>query len=193
MLVREMLWGGHWLKALLIGALTCVTRLGQAEEAPLQLDYRADSGCPDRSAFAELVVQRVTAAGVEGAIPAPPQGKVSLLADASGFVGELELVRGDGSHYQREVRGATCGEVANALAFVLALTLTAKEPPAPVAPELPKAAPPRAIVSPRVPEKPVEKQRAAWSFGVGVQLGARAGLMPEWALIQAAFLEMRRT
>ena len=85
--------------------------------------------------------------------------------------------------------------MAHALAFVLALTLTAKEPSPPVPPAVvpPPVVPPPMIAPPRVPEKPVPKQRSPWDYGVGLQLGARAGLAPEWALVEAAFLEARRT
>ena len=179
----------------------CGTGPSRADQAPLQLDYGAENACPDRTTFSDLVEQRVTAAGNEN-VAAPPQRiEVRLLADGSDFIGRLELVRADGSHYQREVRGSSCAEVADALAFVLALTLTAKadtppvareptQPPKPV--EAAEVAPEPVVVPPRVPEKPVEKRRSAWSYGVGVQLGARAGLTPKWALMEGAFLETRR-
>jgi len=178
---------------LLIAASICGTGPSRAADSPLQLDYAADSTCPDRSAFAELVEQRVQAAGVEAAFATAEPVKVSLVADSSEFVGQLEIVRRDGSRYQRGVRGASCDEVAHALAFVLALTLTATELPPSPAPKPPQAVEPTQRVPTRAPEPPVEKRRSPWGYGVGVQLGARAGIAPDWALVQGAFLEVRRT
>lgn len=184
--------------ALLLAAMICGTGPSRAAEAPPQLEYDAESVCPARTVFSELVQQRVSAASVDHVAAPPRQIEVRLLAEGSEFLGKLELVRADGSRYQREVRGPSCTEVADALAFVLALTLTAKEPAAQAAPEPSKPPEPpqpaevpaaAMVVPPRNPEKPVEKRRSAWGYGLGLQLGARAGLTPEWALIQGAFLE----
>ena len=189
---RKLLGCGHWWPGvLLIAAAICGTGPSQAAETPLQLDYAADSSCPDRNAFADLVEQRVRAAGVEAAFATPQPAKVSLFADSSEFVGTLELERRDGSHYQRTMHGASCAEVANALAFVLALTLTATEPP-PREKEPPEVVSASLTATERLPEPPAEERRSAWSYGVGAQLGVRAGLAPEWASVWSAFLEARR-
>jgi hypothetical protein len=78
-----MLRGCHWAEALLVAALICGTSHSRAEVAPLQLDYDADSVCPDRSTFAELVAQRVAAARAEGVVAAPARTEVRLLADGA--------------------------------------------------------------------------------------------------------------
>jgi hypothetical protein len=191
LLRRKLLSGGHWPGVLLIAAAICGTGPSQAAETPLQLDYAADSTCPDRNAFADLVEQRVRAAGVEAAFATPQPAKVSLFADSSEFVGTLELERRDGSHYQRTMHGASCAEVANALAFVLALTLTATELP-PQEKQPPEVASAPLSATERLPEPPAEKRPSPWSYGVGAQLGVRAGLAPQSALIWSAFLEARR-
>jgi hypothetical protein len=141
---------------------------------------------------------------MDSALPAGQRVAVQLHAAGAGFVGRLELLRADGSTYHREVSGASCAEVANALAFVLALALGAKDPeppstqPAPQSkPEAPPAplpppAPSALAAPPRLPEPPGEQRRSAWSFGFGVQLGARAGLAPDWALVESAFFQARR-
>jgi len=190
----KLLSGGRLPGALLVAAAICGTGPSSAAEASFRLDYAAEETCPARSAFGELVEERVRAAGVEAALVTPQAAKVRLVADAdgSGFVGQLELVRRDGSYYQRAVNGVSCAEVAHALAFVLALTLTATESPPEEAQEPPPVAEAPKVVLPRVPESPVEEPRSPWSYGVGVQLGARAGLAPQWALVQGAFVEARR-
>src|ERR1700685_2739226 len=115
--------GGHWLRALLLIALTCVTRFSRAAGQTLALDYDVDAACPDREAFSALVLEKLTANGVEESSNIRPQIAAHMHAVSSGFVGQLALHRPDGSSYDREVTGASCAEVSNALAFVLALAL----------------------------------------------------------------------
>ena len=113
--------GEHWPRALLLIALICVTRPSRAESQALALEYEADATCPDQDAFAALVLQKLAANGVEESNGARPQIAAQIHAASSGFVGQLALRRSDASSYDREVTGASCGEVANALAFVLAM------------------------------------------------------------------------
>ena len=152
---------------------------------------------------------------MESALPSGQHVALTLRAAESGFVGQLEIHRADGSTYDREVSGATCEEVANALAFVLALALGAKDPspePARAVPEvvaqaappalpplpppaasLPAANPPSTLVAtPRLADPVGRRRRSAWSLGVGVRLGLRAGLSPNAMLVESAFLETRR-
>jgi hypothetical protein len=66
-------------------------------------------------------------------------------------VGQLELSRPDVGVYSREVRGASCEEVANAVAFVLALALTGEDPTAQPAAEPPSLPVPPATLTPTPP------------------------------------------
>jgi hypothetical protein len=133
-----------------------------------------------------------------------PQIEIELHEAGPDFQGRLALRRADGSGYERKVSGASCTEVANAVAFVLALALVANEgPPAPspdsgVAPvaqppalEVPPAAAPAAR-PPRTKPAPAGRH-SALSFAAGVQLGTRTGLAPRWLVLEGAFLELRRT
>jgi hypothetical protein len=170
--------------------------------------YEADVGCPDQPAFSAIVRGKLTAAGGTAANAPSPRIRVGLHATDSGFVGHLELQRADNSKYEREVTGASCAEVANALAFVLALALGVNDPPAASAIEPPASTPvvpfpqppvprlragtPTPVAPPRQPEPPVPRRHSLWTFGGGVQLGARSGLAPNWAVVESAFLEARR-
>src|SRR5882724_4324372 len=119
--------GGHG--ALLLIALTCVTSRSRADSQALALEYDADATCPDQDAFSALVLEKLAANGVEESSSARPQIAAHIHAASSGFVGQLALRRSDASNYAREVTGDSCPEVANALAFVLALALGAKDAP----------------------------------------------------------------
>lgn len=168
--------------------------------------YEADLSCPTRTEFSDLARAKLAAVGVESALHDGQRVMVALHAAGAGFVGRLELHRADGSTYNREVSGAACAEVANALAFVLALALGAKDPepaaqesapeskpeasPAP-APPPPPTAPVALSAPPRLPEPAGSPRRSAWSFGFGLQLGARAGLAPDWALVESSFFQAR--
>ena len=172
----------------------------------MDLRYEADAACPDLPAFSAILREKLRAAGID-ALSAPlPRLQVGLRAIDSGFAGELQLRRADGTQYDREVLGASCAEVANALAFVLALALgvddsaaiaaeppnTSPEPPPLAAPVSPAQKIPTPAAAPRPPEPPRHPVRSLWTFGGGVELGARAGLAPSSALVESAFLEARR-
>ena len=192
--------GAHW--ALMLIALTCVSSRGRADSQALALEYDADATCPDQGAFSALVLEKLAANGVEESSSARPQIAAHIHAAGSGFVGQLALRRSDGSTYDREVTGASCSEVANALAFVLALALGAKEaaapsPPvtvAPVAapPPVPPSKPPATLSAPEQAPKPaLAERRSPWRLGGGAQVGERTGL-GRATLVGTGFLEVRR-
>jgi hypothetical protein len=188
-------------------AVIALTQPCAAQEQALDLRYEADAVCPDLPAFSAILREKLGAAGIDALSAVSPRLQVGLRAIDSGFAGQLQLRRADGTQYDREVRGASCAEVANALAFVLALALgvddpaavaaeppnSTPEPPPPAAPvSPPKKITPAPAAAPRPHEPPRHPLRSLWAFGGGVELGARAGLAPSWALVESAFLEARR-
>ena len=200
---------GHWPRAPLLSALICVTSPSRADGPALSLEYDADASCPDQDAFSALVLEKLAANGVEESSGARPQIAAHIHAAGAGFVGQLELRRSDASNYDREVTGASCEEVANALAFVLALALSAKDasapseapapsetpaPPAVVEPPspVPSASPPPIPSPPAPPPKlAAPARRSRWRLAVGEQVGERSGLGAP-TFVGAAFLEARR-
>jgi hypothetical protein len=199
---------GHWPRAPLLIALICVTSPSRANGSALSLEYDADASCPDQDAFSALVLEKLAANGVEESSDARPQIAAHIHAAGAGFVGQLELRRSDASNYDREVTGASCEEVANALAFVLALALGAKDatapsdvPASPTVVEPPAAPPPVPSVNPPpMPSPPppllphelvAPARRSRWRLGVGEQVGERSGLGAP-TFVGAAFLEARR-
>ena len=206
---RKIIERGCWAALPLACAALSVTSPSRAQGKIPDLRYEADATCPDQAAFSALLREKLTATGADAANATSPRIALSLRATSSGFVGQLDLQRADSSQYERAVNGVSCAEVANALAFVLALALGTKDPPAapaeatpaqtPATPEaatLPApaapAAPPVLVASPRLPEPPGQRRRSPWRFGGGIQLGARAGLAPSWLLVESAFVEARR-
>jgi len=173
------------LQSSLLGALNGVTRASTAQ--PLNLSYLADPGCPDQTAFEQTV--RAKVASSPGA-STEHQAAIFLRLSATegGFHGELKLQRSVTDSYVRAVVGASCDEVANALAFVLALALSEKDqvPPATGTP-LAATPPP-----PRFSEPHAEPTRPSWRLGGGVQIGVRGGLSPELPVAEALFLVAQR-
>jgi hypothetical protein len=173
----------------------------------MQLDYLGEESCPERGAFLGLLAQRTANSDMTGAQGA--RVSVHLNRASEGFLGRLDLERPDGTAYQRNVSGATCAEVANALSFVLALALGAKgakgakdardarDPEAaPVAapsmqPPSQPAASPRPVREPAKPA-PAPRSKSRWRLGAGAQFGLRSGLGPSWTTLEAAFVEVRR-
>ncbi|MEP7050756.1 MAG: hypothetical protein ABJB12_10400 [Pseudomonadota bacterium] len=202
MLSERIIRAGHWLRTLWISALICLPQTSRAADVAPALDYNVQETCPGRAAFLDLVRDKLAAAGVDGGIEAP-RVTVRIWATDSGFVGRLALQRADAATYDREVTGASCAEVTNALAFVLALALGAKDqasPPvaAPTAlepqPQPKLASPPAAVAMPADASPPpaLNPRKSGWRLGAGIQGGERAGLAPRAVPVGAAFVQARR-
>ena len=187
-----IVWGG------LIGNVVCLAKPCFANgEAQLPLDYQAEASCPERDAFLGLIAERTASSGTTGA----PRARVSVRLNRAGdsFVGRLDLERYDGTAYRRDVAGATCAEVANALSFVLALALSDKDAngseAAPVAsPSVPppaqSASPPPVRATPK--PAPTLRSKSPWRLTGGAQFGVRSGLGPNWTTLETAFVDARR-
>lgn len=208
---------GRWLAALIASALICGTGPSFAQEALSGGRYQGDESCPSGADFWQLVREKLPDSALD-AEHALPQLNVGLRATNSGYVGYLALLRADGTRYERQVEGPSCNEVARALAFVLALALGAQEaasepqgvaaasettivaagttasaPPV-TAHSAVRAPPPLARTLPPAPARRPDKTRPAgaepdWRWAAGVQLGVRAGLAPESALLEGVFIE----
>jgi hypothetical protein len=198
--VQTIRRAGSFLAGLVAASIVWLSNSAEAAESPtLDLDYAGDASCPDLAAFSALAQAKLETAGSAKVSSNSPRILVRLHAADVGFVGQLELSLPDVGAYSREVRGASCEEVANALAFVLALALTAKEPAAQPASEPPSPRSPPVTPTPAPPalsEQPLTREppqsTGAWGFGAGAQLGVRTGLGPIWTTVGTAFVEVRR-
>src|SRR6185295_5693702 len=130
------------------------------------------------------------------------------------FWGSLELFWGDGTKYVRDIGGASCDEVAPALAFVLALALDERMLTRPntavdvgagpsSAGGATTNAPPADLREPNAPTPPPASRdsersdvetspRSPWQWGAGLEIGVRGGNAPKSALVESAFAEMRQ-
>jgi hypothetical protein len=128
-------------------ALACCSIAVRAyAEAPRGLAYRAPTGCPTEADF----LTQVAARGGRFRAEDERTFDVSVELRGGNFSGSLRV----GESEPREVSGASCAEVADALAVVTALAL---QPSAAVPAE--PAASPAPVVSPPAPPAPPEPPR----------------------------------
>jgi hypothetical protein len=174
-----------------------VASRARAETAPpYLLSYEATEGCPPEAAFREDTLAHVhDTSGSAGAKVA-----VRIEATEGGFRGELVATDYEGNEGRRSIDGATCANVAHALAFLAGLAIELgghleKAEPAPPPTPPPQAAPaPPPVVAPRVQPPPAAPQSHALDASAAILADLRTGLAPEVrpALEVAADLEDRR-
>jgi hypothetical protein len=116
-----------------------------------ELGYEAPAGCPSESDFTRAV--RGRGATFDAAVT-KTRLEVLIRRDEAGFGGSLVVRKDAGPPSRREVHGASCAEVANALAVVSAIALRAEPepvsgpPPAPSSEPEPPAPPPTPTETP---------------------------------------------
>ncbi len=133
--------------ALLLFLISCPAVAHAA--TPMPLTYEVPAGCTSEDGF-------VSAVGARGASwPGPGEGRqlevsVRPTTEGGGFVGSLRLRKPGSDAGVREVRGATCPEVVDALAAVTALALreSTNEAPATPAAAPPVETPARPVAAP---------------------------------------------
>jgi len=134
---------------------------------PVQLAYAAPDGCPSESDFRAAVTERGGRFD-EASAPGSARGlRVSIVRDDPGFHGSLQSSIAESSSAVREVHGASCQEVVDALAVVSALALRGEDqPPSPAAAAKPIPAP--AVPQPpaAAPAPPVEPEHHLRASGV---------------------------
>lgn len=182
--------------------MLAVSAVGWAgEPARYELEYSAETACPERAAFEQLVQAQLAEFG-DASRTIQARAIVQFRSSPAGAVGRFELERQDGSRSSRQLESASCEEAATALAFVLALALGGREANAAAAPgsasqpplEAPLAPEPSAPIADRPPTAAaVARVRAAWRwrFGVGVQLGARSGVGPSFTPVGGGVIALR--
>lgn len=147
--------------------------------ARVRLSYRADEPCPDELAFVAAVT---TQARPFQRAPRSAARVRSLEAvirrDDDRFSGLLRVREADGATSERDVRGATCGEVFSALSLVAAITIDTGPPE----PDPPPADP----TEPETPGAPARR----WTFATAVLGGAFFAMAKDPALGVAPALQI---
>jgi hypothetical protein len=179
---------------LLACAFVCAPRAARAEsgESPFHLDYvAAPEGCPGASDFVSAVRARTERTRLAQAGESAVTVAIRIEGSPGAAVrGRLDIREPDGTRQERVVESATCAEVANALALVVALYLdpdaTASPAAAPATPRPTEPRPVAAAEQRRVEEAP---RAPPVRFGGGAGLGLLGGVGPSVAPLARAFGE----
>ncbi|WP_437963010.1 hypothetical protein WME76_48295 (plasmid) [Sorangium sp. So ce119] len=156
----------------------------QPTAAPLQIEYRAEAGCPTEADFRERVVARLRRP--LGEADAANAYVVTIEKSDRRFTGRLGVRAADGAASDRDVSGDTCDDVVAALAVVTALAIGTHAADAPASAAAPAASasasaaavPPAPVGGERPrPPPPVPAADTATRLTLGAQLlyGAMVG------------------
>lgn len=147
----------------ILGAVAALTFARVVSAEPVHLSYDAFDGCPSSAEFFELVRARTPRAELAPADRRATRYEIALSPQGDAVSGRLVVIEPDGPQRSREVSGESCGDVASALALVVALAI---DPDATSAPAPPPAPPPTTPPAPPAPpsKPPVEAPRR-WLAG----------------------------
>jgi hypothetical protein len=159
-------------------------RASRAEAADrVALAYETSAGCPSESDFQAAVEGRgghFTGPRAPGAAWAL---RVSIAREAAGFRGTLQATNEDATSALREVQGATCAEVVDALSVVGATALNPQADSLPLGPASAQKASPVAAAAAKAPEP--EPTTTAFSQG---RVRATQGLVNAHIPVEAGTL-----
>lgn len=146
----------------LVSVAVAASRIASAD---VELAWHAPAGCPDEAAIRDAIVRH---------LDAPPDRieltvAIDVVADAEGFVARFAI--GD---EPRELTSASCGELAEAVAVVVAhAAVEAFVAPPPPPPPITKPVLAVVAAAPAAPTAP------AWNAGVRVAMLAGHGYSPD--------------
>jgi hypothetical protein len=138
-----------------IRALVTIALFGGAAEAGPFVHWQAPSSCPDAADVEQRVARRL---GPDARSATPID--VTVRADSAGFAAEIGDVR--------TLTSASCAELADAAALVVARLVLEEPPPAQPA----VAAPPAVVVTVEPPRPPAIEH----AFAIGARLSAVSGV-----------------
>jgi hypothetical protein len=193
------------LRSSIVAALV-LSSAGSAGAGSTPLSYQAPDGCPAREGFVAAVEARGASleAGANGA--EPRRLSVSIERDATGFSGSVQVGEGTAASAPRRVHAPSCGEVSDALAVVVAISLQndadgtpqpAATPPSPApatvvaaAPALELAPPPRPlqlVMGKDSVDVAAGKVEFGYVSGQTLRTGAAFGVIPDLTLPRIDF------
>ncbi|HEU4406184.1 MAG TPA: hypothetical protein VFS43_13045 [Polyangiaceae bacterium] len=154
----------------------------QGSTTALRLAYEASPGCPSAPSFRGQIVARTARVRFAEGEATDHVLVVSLVQEPGGFVGRLRVDERLGSSLNRELHGASCDEVASALALVAALAFDPQAKtdlaPAPRPPAAPPARPSPAPPPRQPPPAAAPAAPAARRFALGAQGRLASGPLP---------------
>lgn len=153
---------------------------------PIHLEYRGAPECPSADEFNRAVFSRTTRAHLAQTEPAARTFVVVLERAGSGFAGSLSVREAEGTTTAREVKGADCSEVAQALALATSLAIDPNasltpEPATSSTPPTGKKKPPEDERQKTAPDRAGEKRTAsggAWEAALGPGVALAIGPRP---------------
>ncbi len=184
---------------------------GLASAEPIRLSYDAPADCPNEEQFRRRVLERVTRGDPASVQEFARTYAVRVEQSEPAYRGSVTFRKPDEEYAVREVRGASCAAVVDALVVVTALAIDANameiEPEAPL-PAAPTTAPPAESESPPgpppgpapisppppgfdAPPPRATTEPARWTLGAVV--AAKSAFTPTLALGGGAFFELEST
>lgn len=182
-----------------VALLTPAAR-AQGSTTALRLAYEASPGCPSAPSFRGQVVARTARVRFADGEATDQVLVVSLVQEAGRVVGRLRVDETTGSTLTRELSGASCDEVASALALVAALAFDPQakidlalpaSPPPPLPLPSPRPAGPAARPTEPRPAKPAPE--GPWRLGLGLQGRLASGPLPGFWPQGGLFLDAAST
>ncbi len=165
------------------------------EVTALRLAYEASPGCPSAPSFRGQVVARTARVRFAEGEATEHVLFVSLVREPARVVGRLRVDERQGSSLARELSGASCDEVASALALIAALAFDPQAKTAPL-PAPPPAAPPLGAPRRPAPERPPPRAPARpaapapWHVALGAQARLASGPLPGFWPQAGLFVEL---
>jgi hypothetical protein len=172
----------------------------QTTQTPIRLEYDAAASCPDRDTFVADLRARTDRFVLTLADPQAATYRVTLRS-ADESIGRVESREPSGAPIVQELHGATCGEVADALALVVALAIDpraagASAPTAVPPPPAPLASPSLAPSSPAPAPRELPSDRPAgltspasrWAISSTVGFGVSGPFLGPEAFLEAALV-----
>jgi hypothetical protein len=152
------------------------------DAVPIRVNYDAPASCPNQDAFYDSVRARTDrvrkAQGNEPRVDV----NVRVTRGERGFHGEMRQVVNQSETSARSVDGETCKEVAEALAFTVALSFD----PEAHAPSPPDATPPKPPPAPPASSPPTVQQPPATPPAAGAHLELEVGLSVLGTVVETA-------
>jgi hypothetical protein len=182
LIARPGSWETRFLFAAFVGSAIALATIGEpmgtsaqvSDNLPLQLSWTAPAACPSANSVREEILRRVGATDRDP-VSEPIVAEVEIHATSTGsFQLSLRTTAGEAIG-ERELSGRDCGQLADAVALVLALLIS---PKAPLAPEPPPRQATPAAEQPSVRDQSVSRLASVPRFAVGIDGVVGLGVLP---------------